>query len=73
VPCPYCRHTERPDEHHGVSHGITRLGLSCYDDEGEWIAPADEEPVPTAAELSAVTPDPWTDPDAAAALNPPPF
>lgn len=76
--CTACHREERADEHHAVSSGLadyfgTPLPLTCYDDEGEEIPPADEDDAPTDEELSAVAPDPWTDPDAAAAAVPPPF
>lgn len=76
MPCPHCGHRERPDEHHGIDHRITdrhgqALPLSCYTDEGELIAPAEEESQPSAAALAAVTPDPWLDPSHPA--HKPPF
>jgi hypothetical protein len=65
--CPHCRHPEREDEQHGIDHGVhdyhgTALAPSCYTADGDWIEPAEEDYVPTAAELAAVAPDPWLDP-----------
>jgi hypothetical protein len=79
MPCPHCGHPEREDEQHGyvpvdVSDWFGRpLPPACYDDEGTLIPPAEEEPTPAADVPRLTIPDPWMDPDAAAAHQPPPF
>jgi len=76
--CTVCHREEREDEIHawsppGVHDASGRpIPPACYTDEGDAIDPIEDD-APTAEELSAVTPDPWLDPDAAAAAVPPPF
>jgi hypothetical protein len=66
--CPHCLTVPSPGDTHGKVMARDAFGqplVFCYDDEGQEL-PADDAP-------AGPSPDPWTDPDAAAALNPPPF
>lgn len=65
--CPHCGLVPQPGDTHGKVQARDAYGnplVFCYDDEGESL-PADDEYEPV--------PDPWHDPDAASAHEPPPF
>jgi hypothetical protein len=77
--CTGCGHPEHDDD---STDGFCeeRAGTGLFGSDGievaRWCAcpgPAEEEPTPPADVPRLTIPDPWMDPDAAAAYQPPPF
>lgn len=68
--CNACHHPE-----HAEGECEEEVSTGRYGTDGVLVTTycACTGPVPTGPELSAVAPDPWMDPDAAAAHQPPPF
>jgi hypothetical protein len=74
-PCPACHHvhdTDDEEEECGAEVGTGLYGSDGVEVTRWCLCTGPAEPA-TPEAVAAVTPDPWTDPDAAALASPPPF